>query len=752
MRDKVAQLRQIQRNNDPDRMDSFLCENPNLEFTDEPSTCLVLSLIYLLKQDHKNAEKSLGLIESSKLTDPQDWSDYGLLCFLTGRSEEALYYLRKVVNSNEVDSTAYARYGSVLLKQGQLEDAKRNLEKSLELEPERAEVLNNLAGIEVRRGNLDTAVKLYSRALYQRPDLTTARQQRTEILIQLDQLDDLIEEQRAEISKYPEDPSQYIRLAQVLIQGDRFEEAISTLDSAVKRFPDNVQVKEEHINILFRYKRWVIAGKSLLNYVEDHPDNAQLRFMLNEARIEANFLDATEKDLNEIESEWGDLPGFLILKARLLMEKNQYDEAVTILKDVIERFPGMFVAYNRLAHALTQLGQLQEADEYLQMIASINPHAFLQFVEEDPLSITKEQETRLLQMKESASQSKSYRASVGFTLANVYDKQGRYEEAFHVLNRANQYAKTEINYDWRNHRRTTQKIIETFTPELVERLKDDGHPSAKPIFIVGMPRSGTTLTEQILCSHSDVYGGGELPWMPRITKLMPKVFKNYGLESKPYPEAMDQIDGELLKHAGDYYLENSLKGIFDAKRLTDKLPHNFDNVGLIALIYPNASIIHMDREPRDIAISNYFQYFGQLHGLMGFAFDLKDIGHMLNDHDRIMQHWHDLFPGRIYELNYQKLVNEPGDTIEELLSFCGLSWDENVLKFYETKRPVRTASIRQVRQGFYTSSAERWKRYEEFLDELEEILAQGYLPLEELDRENSLQNVIAGPTGLAVKN
>jgi hypothetical protein len=134
---------------------------------------------------------------------------------------------------------------------------------------------------------------------------------------------------------------------------------------------------------------------------------------------------------------------------------------------------------------------------------------------------------------------------------------------------------------------------------------------------------------------------------------------------------------------------------------------------------------------------------------MGFAYDLRDIGHMLNDHDRIMRHWHALFPGRIYELNYQRLVGDPEATIRDLLAFCGLSWDDRVMRFYETQRPVRTASIRQVREGIYQTSAEKWRRYEEYLGPLEEVLADGYKPLDEAEPDRRLANVIAGPTGAA---
>lgn len=336
------------------------------------------------------------------------------------------------------------------------------------------------------------------------------------------------------------------------------------------------------------------------------------------------------------------------------------------------------------------------------------------------------------------------KARVGFTLCRVHEKNKDFDRAFEVIHQANAFARRRLEYDWKSHRRFTDKSMACFTPEIVDKLRGLGHSSNRPIFVTGMPRSGTTLTEQILCSHPDVYGAGELQWVTKITNLMPKVVEG----EKTYPEAVEVLTEKNLQHAGAYYLNKIQELDAEASRVVDKMPHNFDRIGIMALMFPNAVIIHMDREPRDVAVSNFFQNYAASHGLMGFAYDLKDIGHMLNDHKRIMEHWHELFPGRIYELNYQQLVSDPENVIADLLEHCDLEWNDQVLEFYKTQRPVRTASIRQVRQGIYTSSAEKWRRYEKFLGPLEEVLAEGYLPLDEADEDRKFEDVLAGPTGV----
>lgn len=756
--DVGTRLRALHRRGDLEAARQLIDAMPELEFTDDPEVRVLLALTAFLRDDHAGAARYLNGLEADGIASADGWSDFGLLCFISGDAGAAERCLRHAIAEGADDSAVYTRLGAVVMRKGELEEAQRLFAQSLEREPERAEVLNNLGGIAVRQGDLTTALGYYERALDKRPDLTPAQQQRMHVLTQLDSLDVLVDEQRAKVTAEPDTPGHHLRLARVLTQAERTQEAEATLDGAVRRFPDDADVKLAHAEHLFERKRWWRAGLALQDYVEQHPESMALRRMLNEARLEAGFLDTVEADLDTLDPQWAEMPAFLMQRARLLTERNRHDEAVPLLRDVIDRYPGVFPAYNRLAHALNQLGRREEAESYLRMIADANPAAFQQAIADDPGSATAQQEERLRQMKDAVNQPRNSRASAAFTLANVYDKQKRYDEAFPVLSEANELARADLNYDWRRHRRTTQRIIDTFTADLVARLyADGGHESHAPIFIVGMPRSGTTLVEQILCSHPEVHGGGELQWVPRVTRLMPSVLRDHGQPSVAFPDAMAYANRSLLQAAGNYYLERATAGMDpDTRFITDKLPHNFDNVGLIALMFPNASIIHLDREPRDVAVSNFFQNYAAAQGLMGFAYDLEDIGHMLNDHERIMAHWHDLLPGRVYDLSYERLVADPETTIRDVLAFCGLPWDERVMRFYETQRPVRTASIRQVREGIHQGSAAKWRRYADFLEPLESVLAHGYEPLDEdadddegASGAEGWSGVIAGPTGNA---
>jgi len=601
-----------------------------------------------------------------------------------------------------------------------------------------------LGGVKFRLGEYQAAVDYYDQAIALRPDLPQPREMRGRALLALDRAEEMIEEAQQTLDHHPEEPLRHLYLATVQMQAEQWAQAEATLNAAIDRFPENDELKRALVTFLFSQQAYHRLGVQLKQWAEEREEPDWTYLALNRARIEAKFIDAAEQSLEELAATpIGDDPSYPVLQAKILIERAQATEAVTVLEEALERFPGNAEARNLLAHTLTSLGRLQEAEIYYEDVAANNPMAMVRHVEGQGNQADDTEIEQLEKLLQSALLEPDSRARVGFTLATARDKRKEYDRAFEVLTEANHLARRRLHYDWREHRRFTERQMAVITPEVVEQLSLlEANPSQRPIFVLGMPRSGTTLTEQILCSHPQVYGAGELNWVPKLRALMPKVV------GKPYPDAMSLLTERNLKSAANYYLAKIAAQENESPRVVDKLPHNFDNVGLIALMFPNAAIIHLDREPRDVAVSNYFQNFAAAQGLMGFAYDLRDIGQMLNDHDRIMQHWHDLFPGRIFELNYQQLVNEPEATIAELLDYCGLPWDDAVLNFHQTRRPVRTASIRQVRQGIYKTSAEKWRRYEPFLTPLEEVLAAGYQPLS--DSTQPLQSAIAGPTGLAI--
>ncbi|MFA5372229.1 MAG: sulfotransferase, partial [Sideroxydans sp.] len=252
----------------------------------------------------------------------------------------------------------------------------------------------------------------------------------------------------------------------------------------------------------------------------------------------------------------------------------------------------------------------------------------------------------------------------------------------------------------------------------IDRLRGNGDSSALPIFVLGMPRSGTTLTEQIIASHPDVFGAGELPDLLRIAhrKTHP--------DTTTFPDNLRYLDAATLTAWGDEYIAGLKKRAPDSRHITDKMPANFFAVPLIHLMLPGAKIIHVNRNPVDTCVSCFTRLF---HRKQEHTYDLAELGRYYADYVRLMDHWRAVLPqGAFYDVQYENIVADQEGEARKLLEYCGLEWDAACLDFHKTKRQIRTASVTQVRQPIYTTSVERWRKYEKslgpLLDELGDLV------------------------------
>ncbi len=719
----IQRLRELQRNSRLPEALKIISDTPQLESQKDPELNLLTGLIYLLSGMPEKASPFFERISFEDIKSDDGKADYALFRFLTGDYEEAINILKEILKKNPSHFISHARLSAIYLSIDQIKEAEPHLIKALEIEPNRAELLSNLATLRMRQGRYNEAIELIDRAIKANPSLESLKLKKAKFMLALNKAEDYIDELYETISKEPDNPSNYIILAQLLLNMGKEEESISIISAALDKFEDNEEVKKAYISILLNTERYWELGSKLKEWVEEKPDSIELRFLLNQARIKAGFLETAERDLEEMSEEHKREPQWKILKSQIFSERNQADKAIELLEEVIDDFPGHIEARQELAHLLLSIGRKKDAQKQIDAIKQISPNMPLVKVYYSDEEVNEETIRQLEEIFNNPLTPVQQKISVGFTLAELYERLGEYEKSFKTVSKANELTKSITRYDWKEHRSYVQRIMAVFDKDLIRRFRGLGHPSRRPIFIVSMPRSGTTLLEQILASHPDVYGAGELPWIGRLTTLFPKV------TGRAYPEGMRHIDERRLKNAGEYYLEKLNLYNTTSPHVTDKLPHNFDHLGFIRLIFPNAPIIHIKRNPFDVAISNFYQNFAALRGTMGFANDLEDIGHMLNDYFAIMNHWREVLDGDFLEVEYEELVSEPERTIREVLKYCGLEWDDRVLRFYKTERPVKTASIKQVREGIYRKSVERWKRYEKFLIPLKKILEEGFKPI-----------------------
>jgi tetratricopeptide (TPR) repeat protein len=422
--------------------------------------------------------------------------------------------------------------------------------------------------------------------------------------------------------------------------------------------------------------------------------------------------------LDAAEEEHSDANPIKLARANLYCETGRYDDAEVIQRDLIETYPGDAQLKIQLGHTLLWTGKLDEAASLFEQASSMNPMAFAHMVNakhipDDPKALkTMEKVADNILTPDPA------RIMMSFALAEVFEKSKDYDRAFLYLKQANGLTNKGLNYNCKAFNKRVKAIKSVYTAEFFAGLPAIRSSARTPIFVVGMPRSGTTLTEQILCSHMDVFGAGELDLLPRLTRLIQRVIK----DGTPYPHCIANFTPHLREEAARFYLHGLDLHDTDHPFVVDKMPHNFMNVGLIHAIFPKAKIIHIRRDPRDTALSNYQQNFKAKYGGLGYAFDLEKIAHEINSYHEMMAHWRTVLPGRMLEITYEELVADQEAVSREMLAFVGLGWDSNVTNFHENKRAVRTASVAQVRQKIYSSSKQKWRKYELHLGPLIETL------------------------------
>lgn len=682
-------------------------------------TFQVLAGILLIQGDDAKQGRQLIDIAAKHRPETAAWaSDLGFGLFLSGELDQALRALKRAVSLPDADATAFNRLGVLHLAQGNLEDAESALREALLRDPDRAEIHSNLGGVMVRLGKLESALPHFDRALALKPELKSALAGRGALLSALERGQEAVVELEERLELDPDSVPLRRHLAHILDAEGRFQEACAQLKEAVELGPNNEGARLQLAALYFDRGRFWKALQQLQQAAAIAPENIHILNFMARVYCEMGRQRQAETTVAEALALYPNAPASLITRALVRVAGDDYAGAETDLRRVLEILPGSAEAWGVLGHTLLLTGKLEEAGQCLERAADLNPIALAGLIEarrfpEDPKTIA-----QMIRFADNPLPAREPRAAMGFALARLFEKQARFDKAFAHARRANDLVKRNLAYDSKKTSRYIKRIKDNFTPELFDRFKEIGHPSSRPIFVVGMPRSGTTLCEQILASHPDVCGAGELGLISTITLQLPRVLR----ASEPYPLCMASLRVEAAAKASAYYLRNIAQIDPAAVYVVDKMPHNFMHLGLIALIFPNARIIHIRRDVRDIVISNYFTNFKNKHGLLGYAFDLADTGRMLNDYQMLMDYWRAFPQISLFELQYEDLVEDPEPSVRDLLKFLDLQWTDQVLAFHQTERAVKTASVWQVRQPLYKTSKARWKRYAEYLEPLIQVL------------------------------
>jgi tetratricopeptide (TPR) repeat protein len=395
-------------------------------------------------------------------------------------------------------------------------------------------------------------------------------------------------------------------------------------------------------------------------------------------------------------------------------------KAVQLYRELLLETPRAFELHLSIAHALKTLGRQDEAIESYRTAAGIRPSygdAYWSLANLKTYRFADGEIARMRVEESAPNTALADRFHLCFALGKALEDRGEYAESFKYYERGNALKKAESRYKPEHTERNARLQASVCTTELFGARQGVGSASAAPIFILGLPRAGSTLLEQILASHSQVEGTMELPDIPRIVQEL------QGRESTDadprYPPVLAELPAEEFRRLGEKYLADTRVYRAGKPRFIDKMPNNFRHIGLIHLILPNAKIIDARREAMACCFSNFKQLFASGQE---FTYSLEDIGRYYKSYVALMEHWNTVLPDKILRVAHQEVVNDLEGNVRRILAFCGLEFEPQCVEFHKTERSVRTASSEQVRQPIFKDGLDQWRHFEPWLDPLKKVL------------------------------
>lgn len=631
-------------------------------------------------------------------------NNLGIILAKRIKFEESLDVWEKASQINPQEPMIWSNWGNALREMGRLQDSEAKCRKAIELAPENPEALNNLANALRDTGQLDEAIELYRKATNEKPSYYEAHANMSIALLDNKMPEEATVAARYAVAFNDEFSLGYSCLSKAMVETGNYEQAHRAAQRAVYLDPDNVEAYLDLASVLLRLDHFDDSEAILQEALKREPSSARAYIKLSEIReYMNNFPQAHEAIDNAIKIS-PEMPTAWLRKSLIYFVAGDAENALKMINEVLKRAPKWLPALQYQAEMLVSVNRNEEAEAILREILNVNkelPGAYSTLTSIKSFKSEDDEDFQNMKALENKVDTfgLEHTAVHNYTMSEAYEQMGKYEESFEHLKRANDTKRKFVPYiHWKDidfH----DVIRNKYTPEFIEQFKGQGSDSNVPIFIVGMPRSGTTLTEQILSSHPAVFGAGELPELGKVHKIS----TNEGIS-----------DAKML---GNEYVGRirSRDKSGTATHITDKMPANYMYVGFLSCILPNAKIIHCRRNPIDTCLSCYKQNFarGQY-----WSYNLEEMGEAYGNYLSLMEYWREILPGRFLEINYEDTVNDFENTARKLIDFVELDWDEACLKPHKQKRTVLTASKAQVTKPIYKTSIDKWKRYEEQLQPL----------------------------------
>ena len=479
------------------------------------------------------------------------------------------------------------------------------------------------------------------------------------------------------IKKYPNNAWLYNFLGLTLIEQKKFDEAISCYESGIK-IDNTFAMFYNNLGTIYKAKKDYLKSE---NY---YKKSIQL-----------------DQKIPEPENNLGNL-------YRLV---NKDIEAINCYNNSIKKVSNFYPGHYNLGITYKSLGDFKNAETHLKKAINLNPNFYTAHRNLSEIIKYKKKTGHLKILKKiykEREKDKSNKSELCFALAKAHEDLKDFDNSFKYYNLGNIYKRETINFSTLNVIDEFSKIKKIFNKKIISKFDLLGSKDKTPVFILGMPRSGTTLIEQILSSHPDVFGADEI-------NILPDIIKKYISDNNDSisEELIKNLDNKKLLLLGNEYVNQIKKLSTKSINITDKLPVNFKWIGFIKMILPNCKIIHCTRNSKDTCLSIFKNYF--VNNELNYAYNIDEIVAYYNEYLGLMKYWHEVLPNFIFDIRYENLLNNPTKEIKNLIKTTGLTWNNKCLKFYQNKRIIKTASDTQARKKLYKTSIKSWKNYEKYL-------------------------------------
>jgi tetratricopeptide (TPR) repeat protein len=684
------------------------------------------------------AQDPVPALERAAALMPQDaeaQANLGIALLEAQRVNEALARLRQALVIKPGYAEVHNVLGCVQLDHGRPEQAGTCFRNAIAIKPDYVDAHNNLGNALLQLGRFDEAAQSYRQALALKPDYAEVHNNLGNALLDAGHLEQALASYRRSLELKPQFAEVHGSLGNALMRLGRLEEAAASFRSALAIKPENAVLLSSLSNALLHLGHSEDAAASARRALAIKPDLAEAHAHLGAASLDLGRADAAAASFQRALAIRPDYPEALNNLGNALRSLGRYDQAIASYRRALALQPAFADAHNNLGIALRLQGNTAEAEESGRRALEINPDALAAIInlaearaDQGDFAAAEAMFSRAIALQPDLVEAWTGIARVRrmtaadtswletamrleqqplrprqavalhYAIGKYFDDVGDFDRAFDHYSRANEFTKRQTEgYDPRRLRQAVDELIQIYDRAWLEQAQVCAVASTRPVFIVGMPRSGTSLVEQILASHPQVFGAGEQIFWSDASGAVQAAAREGGAAA------------DLASRLARDYLQLLQNLSADALRVTDKMPGNFMYLGLIRAVLPGSRIIHVRRDPVDTCLSIYFQDFGTA---LAYANDLGDLAHYYGEYRRIMRHWQSILrEGAMLEVPYEALIADQESLSRKLLEFLDLPWDPRCLDFHETARSVVTTSRWQVRQKISARSVGRWRNY-----------------------------------------